>query len=73
MNFDNSNGNNGNSYSYTYVTNHISVRDSFNVSNSHNGHGRVRGGGCLIGLLVAALPVLLAIYMLFDTIARALT
>ena len=73
MNFENSDGNNGNSYSYTYVTNHISVRDSFNVSNSHNGHGRVRGGGCLIGLLVAVLPALLAIYMLFDAIAGWLT
>ncbi len=70
MNYENSNGN---SYSYTYITNHIAVRDSFNVSNSHNGHGRVRGGGCLVGLLVLLLPALLTIYMLFDVLAGWLT
>lgn len=45
--------NSGNSY--TYITNNISVADSFNTRNSHNGHGR--GGMCGILAIVLGLGI----------------
>ena len=63
--------NSGNSY--TYVTNHISVADSFNTthSSSHNGHGR--GGVCGILAIVLGLgiPVLFG-WFIFSWLAEAL-
>lgn len=51
----------GNYYSYTYITNQIS--DSFNTKqkNSHNGHGRASGAGCLVPLLLGLIPLVLII------------
>ena len=44
------NGNNSGN-SYTYITNNISVADSFNTTHSRNGHGR--GGWCgVVGMAV---------------------
>lgn len=49
----------GNNYasgnSYTYVTNNITVSESFNTSHSHNGHGR--GGMCGIVVIVLGLGI----------------
>lgn len=45
--------NSGNSY--TYITNNISVADSFNTTHSHNGHGR--GGMCGILAIVLGLGI----------------
>lgn len=53
----------GNSYSsnsgnsYTYVTNNITVADSFNTTHSHNGHGRGGICGILALILCLGLPV----------------
>lgn len=55
----------GNSYasnsgnSYTYVTNNITVADSFNTTHSHNGHGR--GGICGVLAIVLGLGIPVAI------------
>lgn len=49
--------NSGNSY--TYVTNNISVADSFNTTHSHNGHGR--GGWCGIVAILLGLGIPVAI------------
>ena len=49
--------NSGNSY--TYVTNNITVSESFNTTHSHNGHGR--GGMCGILAIVLGLGIPVAI------------
>lgn len=50
--------------SYTWITNNITVADSFNTSNSRNGHGR--GGMCGILSIVLGLgiPILVVWFIL---------
>lgn len=55
FNGDGNNYANNSGNSYTYVTNHISVADSFNTTHSHNGHGR--GGMCGILAIVLGLGI----------------
>lgn len=52
--YTNNSGNN-----YTYVTNHITVADSFNTRNSHNGHGR--GGWCGVVAILLGLGIPVAV------------
>lgn len=47
--------NSGNSY--TYITNNVTVADSFNTSHSHNGHGRGSWCGVVALLLFVGVPV----------------
>ena len=52
---DNNNYASNSGNSYTYITNNITVADSFNTRNSHNGHGR--GGMCSILVIVLGLGI----------------
>lgn len=71
MDYENSNGNwssyannSGNSYTYTYTNITNNFDHSFNHTNSHNGHGRtqrVPGCGVIGALLLAAIPIIVAI------------
>ena len=67
----------GNSYasnsgnSYTYVTNNITVADSFNTTHSHNGHGR--GGICGILALILGLGIPVAVlWFVFSILSEVL-
>ncbi|MFZ4662264.1 MAG: hypothetical protein ACOYNY_34970 [Caldilineaceae bacterium] len=73
--YENSNSNSYSSWtnnsgnSYTYITNHVTVQDSFNTNNSHNG----RGGMCgLITLLAIVAPVLAGAWVLVSLITEVL-
>jgi len=62
--------NSGNSY--TYVTNNISVSESFNTTHSHNGHGR--GGWCGVVAILALVGVpVLVIWFIFSLLTGWLT
>lgn len=61
--------NSGNSY--TYITNNISVADSFNTTHSHNGHGRSGMCGILAIVLGLGLPVA-ALWFVFSVLAEVL-
>lgn len=62
--------NSGNSY--TYVTNNITVSESFNTTHSHNGHGR--GGWCGVVAVLALVGVpVLVIWFVFSLLTGWLT
>lgn len=57
--------------SYTWITNNITVADSFNTTNSHNGHGR--GGVCGILAIVLGLGIPVALlWFIFSFITEVL-
>lgn len=60
---------NGNSY--TWITNNITVADSFNTSNSYNGHGR--GGICGILAIILGLGIPVAVlWFIFSIMVEVL-
>lgn len=65
------NGNNSGN-SYTYVTNNISVSESFNTTHSHNGHARGGWCGIVVLLLFVGVPVLF-IWFVFSLLGSWLT
>lgn len=61
--------NSGNSY--TYVTNNITVADSFNTTHSHNGHGRGGWCGIVALLLFVGIPVAI-LWVVFSVLVEVL-
>ena len=62
--------NSGNSY--TYVTNNISVSESFKTHHSHNGHGRGGWCGVVAVLGLVGIPILF-LWFIFSLLTGWLT
>lgn len=81
MDYENSNGNSwssyannsGNSYSYNYTNIVNNFDHSFNHTNSHNGHGRMGGTGCLVAVFLLMLPAIIAVWIIGNAIIAFLT